>query len=124
MGYKEIEGLCEMNDVYLRVGCFCNPGACQMNLNLSNKDVMQMAMDGQSCNGVLDVFDDQPLGFVRVSVGYMTKQVNVDALLRLLKEYFLGVLSIPTRPSDKLQLLQIRIYPLRDAAPLITQFNN
>lgn len=72
VGYREIEGLAELNNVFLRVGCFCNPGACQANLKLSNREVMQLSDTGQSCNGSLDVFNDQPLGFVRISIGYVT----------------------------------------------------
>lgn len=119
-GFKEVEGLCEMNDVYLRVGCFCNPGACQTNLNLSNQQLMLLSTSpGQSCNGNLDVMDDQPLGFVRVSLGYVTSKGTVDAFLRVLKEYFLGILAIPKQVSNKPQLLQIRVYPLKEAAPVI-----
>lgn len=118
-GYKEIEGLAQMNDIYLRVGCFCNPGACQLNLNLSTKDVMQLTSSNGGCNGPWDVIEDQPLGFVRISVGYVTSKSNVDVFLRVIKEYFLGLLSIPKRVENEWQLLQIRVYPLRDAAPLI-----
>lgn len=120
VGYKEVEALAEMNDIYLRVGCFCNPGACQQNLKFSNNEVLKMDRSGHSCNGVKDTIYDRPLGFVRISIGYCTQQSNVDAFLRIVREYFLGILPIvKPPPSHKLDLIQIRIYPIKNAAPLI-----
>lgn len=119
VGYREVEALAEMNDIYLRVGCFCNPGACQQNLQISNNKVLEFDRTGYACNGKIDIIADRPLGFVRISVGYLTQQENVDALLTVLKEYFLGIIPILRKPSQKSQLIQIRIHPIKNAAPLV-----
>lgn len=123
-GYKEIEALAEMNDIYLRVGCFCNPGACQTHLEMSTQLIMQLEASGHSCNGSMDVMDSQPFGFVRISVGYVTGRANVDAFLRMLVEYFMGVIQVPDdrQLGGKMSLLQMRVYPVREAAPLILSF--
>lgn len=117
-GYNELEGLAEMNNIFLRTGCFCNPGACQSHLGLENHDVMAMTLKGQSCNE-FDAIGDQPFGFVRVSMGYVTNRSDVEKFLRVLREYFLGQVMIPRSPSNKVELLQIRIFPLRNGAPLV-----
>lgn len=32
--------MAQLQNIYLRTGCFCNPGACQRHLKLSDSDLM------------------------------------------------------------------------------------
>lgn len=41
VGHAEVEKLAGLEGIQLRTGCFCNPGACQAVLGLSNQDVME-----------------------------------------------------------------------------------
>jgi molybdenum cofactor sulfurtransferase len=40
VGYHEVEQLAGLNNIYVRTGCFCNPGACYRYLNLSKEEVL------------------------------------------------------------------------------------
>lgn len=41
VGHAEVEKLAGLEGIQLRTGCFCNPGACQAALGLSDRDVME-----------------------------------------------------------------------------------
>lgn len=41
VGHAEVEKLAGLENIQLRVGCFCNPGACQKALGLSDADVRE-----------------------------------------------------------------------------------
>lgn len=36
---REVEKLAELNNIFIRGGCLCNPGACAMHLGLSSQDI-------------------------------------------------------------------------------------
>lgn len=36
----QVANMAQLNNIYLRTGCFCNPGACQRHLKLSDNDLM------------------------------------------------------------------------------------
>ncbi|CAN0549488.1 unnamed protein product [Laminaria digitata] len=40
-GHAEVEKLAGLENIQLRTGCFCNPGACQTALGLSDEDVRE-----------------------------------------------------------------------------------
>lgn len=40
VGHAEVEKVAGLEGIQLRTGCFCNPGACQAALGLSEKNVM------------------------------------------------------------------------------------
>lgn len=41
VGYKEVEQLAGMENIHIRTGCFCNPGACHYYLGLTSAEVKQ-----------------------------------------------------------------------------------
>jgi molybdenum cofactor sulfurtransferase len=41
IGYKEVEQLAGMENIHIRTGCFCNPGACHYYLDLTAAEVKQ-----------------------------------------------------------------------------------
>lgn len=41
VGHAEVEKMAALEGIQLRTGCFCNPGACQAALGLSDRDVME-----------------------------------------------------------------------------------
>ena len=69
-----------------RTGCFCNSGACQQYLGLTDEDLMAMYEGGHVCGDEVDLIHGKPTGSVRISFGYMSSQVEVDTLLQLIRE--------------------------------------
>lgn len=41
VGHAEVEKIAGLENIQLRTGCFCNPGACQAALGLSDADVRE-----------------------------------------------------------------------------------
>lgn len=41
VGHAEVEKLAGLENIQLRTGCFCNPGACQRALGFSDDDVRE-----------------------------------------------------------------------------------
>ena len=71
-----------------RTGCFCNSGACQHHLGLTDQDLMAMYEAGHVCGDMVDIINDKPTGSVRISFGYMSCQADVDTLIQLIREIF------------------------------------
>lgn len=109
VGYMEVLNMAAIYKIYLRVGCFCNPGACQRHLNFSDQEILQNYDSGYKCGGTTDLVDGKPLGAVRISFGYMSTINDVETVLKMLKNCFVmgkELLKIPSWWSDfKLKLL-------------------
>lgn len=72
IGYMEVLNMAALFKIHLRTGCFCNPGACQRHLALSNKEILQNYEAGYVCGGSTDLINGKPTGAIRVSFGYLS----------------------------------------------------
>lgn len=81
VGYSEVHKLAEINNIHLRTGCFCNPGACQHYLGLKESDLMSNIAAGHVCGDDIDVVNGLPTGAVRLSLGYMSTFEDVEAFV-------------------------------------------
>ncbi|KAK9807865.1 hypothetical protein WJX72_011591 [[Myrmecia] bisecta] len=84
VGYREVEKMAGLCSIYLRTGCFCNPGACALHLGLSAGQLKRNFEAGHVCWDDNDVIDGRPTGAVRVSFGYMSTFEDADAVLRFI----------------------------------------
>ena len=99
VGYMEVLNMAALYKIQLRTGCFCNPGACQRHLGLSNRMILQNYDAGYVCGGSKDLIDGNPTGCVRISFGYMSSIKDVETVLRMIRKCFLNkpeVIKIPT----------------------------
>lgn len=60
VGYSEVEKLAAYNDINIRTGCFCNPGACQTNLKLSAEEMVENFESGHVC------WDDKGMKMMKI----------------------------------------------------------
>ncbi|KAK4303906.1 hypothetical protein Pmani_024112 [Petrolisthes manimaculis] len=88
VGYAQVERVATLYNIHLRTGCLCNPGACQMHLNISEEQLLRQFEAGHVCGDAHDLVDGQPTGSVRVSFGYMSTYTDADQLLRMVRECF------------------------------------
>ncbi|KAG4068768.1 hypothetical protein HA402_002459 [Bradysia odoriphaga] len=91
IGFAETSAIATIYNIYLRTGCFCNPGACQRHLNLSNEELRKHYKAGHVCGDANHLIDGVPTGSVRISVGYMTTREDVDAVIFMITDYLLSV---------------------------------
>lgn len=129
VGYNEVSKLAALNrpSIQLRTGCFCNPGACQLALDLTDDDVINNYKEfGHVCGDQVDVVRGRPTGAIRVSFGKDSMWEDLDALLDFLESMFVskndqigdGVVSVTRwddRPSQAV-VSELYIFPIKSCA--------
>ncbi|MBZ3890335.1 Molybdenum cofactor sulfurase [Sciurus carolinensis] len=84
IGYSQVDKMASLYNIHLRTGCFCNTGACQRHLGISNEKVKKHLQAGHVCGDDVDLIDGQPTGSVRVSFGYMSTLEDAQAFLKFI----------------------------------------
>ncbi|XP_055842708.1 molybdenum cofactor sulfurase 3 [Episyrphus balteatus] len=100
VGFAEVACIAAVFNVQLRTGCFCNPGACQNHLKLTNDDIRKQFKAGHICSDYNDLIDGLPTGAVRMSFGYMTRKKDVDKALKMIADCYLS------GSSQRLELME------------------
>uniref|UniRef100_A0A3B3Q9F4 Molybdenum cofactor sulfurase n=1 Tax=Paramormyrops kingsleyae TaxID=1676925 RepID=A0A3B3Q9F4_9TELE len=88
VGYSKVQKLASLFNIQLRTGCFCNTGACQHYLGMSDQQVKANLQAGHVCGDDVDMIDGWPTGSVRVSFGYMSTFGDIQQLLRFVVDCF------------------------------------
>lgn len=93
---------------------------------------MPLHQAGHVCGDQLDLIDGTPTGSVRLSVGYMTRPSDIDRVVRMIADTYIGShihrnlrnlrsndLSHNTKPpaQSAVRLHQIHVYPIKSCAP-------
>lgn len=126
VGFSEFTYLASSNKITLRAGCFCNSGACQVNLNISDEELMSYFKRGRVCGSdQLDLADGKPTGSVRVSFGYMNTKENADYFIEFVKNSYVESSefsmrhNISEKPIGKCpRLKEISLYPIKSCGPM------
>ncbi|XP_037661814.1 molybdenum cofactor sulfurase isoform X2 [Choloepus didactylus] len=84
IGYSQVDKMASLYNIQVRTGCFCNTGACQRHLGISNEMVKKHHQAGHICGDDVDLIDGQPTGSVRISFGYMSTLEDAQAFLRFI----------------------------------------
>jgi len=94
VGYNEVAKLAALNrpcPIQLRVGCFCNPGACQQALRLKEDIVLEnYRKTGHVCGDDIDIIEGSPTGAVRASFGKDSTWEDLDALVSFVERMFVA----------------------------------
>jgi molybdenum cofactor sulfurtransferase len=91
VGYNEVSKLASLNrpPVQFRTGCFCNPGACQLELDISDKNFLyNFQQAGHVCGDEVDLVNGRPTGAIRVSFGKDSTWEDLEALVSFLQRLF------------------------------------
>uniref|UniRef100_A0A8C6Z1L9 Molybdenum cofactor sulfurase n=1 Tax=Nothoprocta perdicaria TaxID=30464 RepID=A0A8C6Z1L9_NOTPE len=84
IGFSQVDKMASLYNIHLRTGCFCNTGACQMHLGISNEDIRRNLQAGHVCGDDVDVIDGRPTGSVRISFGYMSTFEDAQSFLKFI----------------------------------------
>ncbi|KAL1508879.1 hypothetical protein ABEB36_003701 [Hypothenemus hampei] len=90
VGFAEVLHIANLHKIYLRTGCFCNPGACQKFLQLSAEDVKTHYEAGHVCGDQNDLVNGYPTGSVRISFGYMSTYEDADTFISMIHSCFVS----------------------------------
>lgn len=118
IGYSEVEQIASLHRINLRVGCFCNAGACQKNLNMSSKDVIANYEAGHVCWDRHDLVEGKPTGSVRLSFGYCSVLKDVEKFCQFVKSNFVEQEPPKSTPTTiekihRFKVGKLVIYPIK-----------
>lgn len=125
VGYNEVAKLAALNKpaIQFRTGCFCNPGACQRALNLTDEELLyNFQIAGHVCGDHMDLIKDQPTGAVRISFGKDSIWEDLDEFVLFLQRNFVKnsielarSLDIPRGPSQ-VTLTELYVFPIKSCS--------
>lgn len=84
----EFARLASVYGIHLRVGCFCNPGACAKALNLTDEEIRKGVEQGHVCSGE-ESHDGVRRGAIRLSFSWMNSLDDVGEFLTFMVKYFM-----------------------------------
>ncbi|XP_030627601.1 molybdenum cofactor sulfurase [Chanos chanos] len=114
IGYSQVDNLASLFNIHVRTGCFCNTGACQMFLGISNDQAKKNLQAGHVCGDNIDLIDGRPTGSVRISFGYMSTFEDCQEFLNFVVKCFVDK---PLRlDQERLARLKVPV-PLKDSSP-------
>ncbi|XP_071826012.1 molybdenum cofactor sulfurase-like [Apostichopus japonicus] len=88
VGYAQFQKLAALYKIQLRTGCFCNIGACQLFLGLTDEEIQANYEAGHVCGDDIDIINGKPSGAVRISFGYMSLKADADVFLNFMRDNF------------------------------------
>lgn len=88
IGYNVVMRKASKENINLRVGCFCNPGACIAAAGLHDDQVQQYYSKKTSCHDAIDIVDGVPLGAVRISLGAYTAIEDIVKMEKFVVDNF------------------------------------
>jgi len=119
VGYNSVATLASINNIHLRVGCFCNPAACQTYLGLSAENVKDnYEIHGHVCGDSKDIVDGHATGAIRISFGMSSSIKDIDSWMSFLRTFFVETYQPVIQPADslgasKVQLAKVRVFPIK-----------
>eukprot|EP00117_Sycon_ciliatum_P000563 scpid8009/ scgid6098/ Molybdenum cofactor sulfurase; Molybdenum cofactor sulfurtransferase len=133
IGNNQVGKLAAAHDIQLRTGCFCNMGACQRWLGLSDERIRHHWASGHQCGDEMDMIDGRPTGAVRISFGYMSNVADVMAVVNFIRSCFLvtepsstralaeasggeGTAAVESESGKELCLVSLALYPIKSCA--------
>eukprot|EP00743_Colponemidia_sp_Colp-15_P010568 GILK01011657.1.p1 GENE.GILK01011657.1~~GILK01011657.1.p1 ORF type:complete len:796 (-),score=72.62 GILK01011657.1:42-2429(-) len=126
VGHKEVEKLAAVHNIQIRTGCFCNPGACQQYLGLTDEDIRSNHASGHRCWDDTDIINGKPTGAIRISFGTVNVATDVEVWLKFIKRYFVTAapaaeIRLPSVPNDKPVITSLYLYPIKSCAAMSVQ---
>jgi molybdenum cofactor sulfurtransferase len=125
VGYNEVSKLASLHrpPIQFRTGCFCNPGACQDALKLSDDQVLEnFDRTGHVCGDHIDLVDGKPTGAIRISFGKDSLWEDMDTFVRFLQKTFIHDspnAQIPKTEKNQTTVVEVSelyLFPIKSCA--------
>lgn len=126
IGYDEVSRLASLNQppIQLRTGCFCNPGACQDALMLSDGELIKNWREGHVCGDRRGIVNGKPTGCIRASFGKDSIWEDMDALASFIERVFASRRtqriegSCPVSGASQFAVDSIYVFPIKSCAAM------
>jgi molybdenum cofactor sulfurtransferase len=128
VGYNEVAKLAALHKpaIQFRTGCFCNPGACQEALKLSDEQLIHnFEVAGHVCGDHMDLIDGEPTGAIRISFGKDSLWEDLDEFVLFVERTFVNKYSSEAREISTLEasagpaqvtLTELYVFPIKSCA--------
>ena len=124
VGYNEVAKLGALHQPALqfRTGCFCNPGACQTELGMTDEEVLfNYEQAGHVCGDQIDIVRGRPTGAIRISFGKDSTWEDMDAFVSFVEQlYVTKEVSSSVRLWDdgprRVLLTELYVFPIKSCA--------
>jgi molybdenum cofactor sulfurtransferase len=128
VGYNEVSKLAALNKppLQLRTGCFCNPGACQLALQITNDAAISNYQNsGHVCGDSIDLINGKPTGCIRCSFGKESIWEDLDELVTFIDHMFVSSTdrativesdSLPDRRPREVVVSELYLFPIKSCA--------
>lgn len=87
---SEIEKMGIVKNIQFRTGGLCNPGGVAKHFNMTADDLKRNYAAGVRCGSGKDTVTGHPTGSIRVSLGAMSSQADVDRFIEFLDEFYVS----------------------------------
>jgi len=129
VGYNEVSKLGALHrpPLQFRTGCFCNPGACQLALELDDAQAIHNYQTlGHVCGDHIDLANGRPTGAIRVSFGKDSLWEDMDSFVRFIQVTFRNntvhnaserrIETIATPQSTTASVSELYLFPIKSCA--------
>lgn len=125
VGYNEVSKLASLHHppIQFRTGCFCNPGACQEALKLSDAQALEnFETGGHVCGDHIDLVDGRPTGAIRISFGKDSIWEDMDIFVTFLQKTFVNdthsdsSASVNVSGPTRVEIAELFIFPIKSCA--------
>nr|DBA24681.1 TPA: hypothetical protein GDO54_012307 [Pyxicephalus adspersus] len=89
IGYSQVDKMASLYNIHFRTGCFCNAGACQKMLGISNAEIRSNLQAGHICGDNMDIINGRPTGSIRISFGFMSTFEDAQVFLNFIVDTFI-----------------------------------
>eukprot|EP00026_Physarum_polycephalum_P002275 Phypoly_transcript_02281.p1 GENE.Phypoly_transcript_02281~~Phypoly_transcript_02281.p1 ORF type:complete len:806 (+),score=63.06 Phypoly_transcript_02281:39-2420(+) len=120
--YTEVEKLANLHKIQLRIGCFCNPGACHGRLGISDADARDNHSSGHVCWDDNALLNGRPTGAIRISLGYMSSFRDVQKFLNFIEENYVFInpansylMGVPYS-HERVFVEKLVVYPIKSCS--------
>jgi len=90
VGFEDVEEAADERGIYVRSGSLCNPGGVATYLGWSPAEMKAAFAAGHRCSNPTQVMLGKPTGVVRVSLGAMSTNSDVNTFLGFLEEVYVS----------------------------------
>lgn len=120
VGKSRVEALACACDFQLRTGSLCNPGGVATKLDLRPWELRRNHSHGMCCGDELDLLGGKPTGVIRISLGAMTTQNDIEQFLDFVEFFFVceDKLEVPKMDEETIAVPISAIQPVKGCEPL------
>lgn len=111
VSFQQVEKEANEAGIFVRGGSLCNPGGVSSYLDWSPEELLAAYDEGHRCSKPLSEMFGKQLGVVRVSLGAMSNEQDIDTFVRFVQETYVDRVLVEDEPVAK---------PVATAMPMST----